>query len=113
VAHLTYFAVLAFCLFGTAPLEFVLHVGVYRRWRRLLAAIAPGFVIFFLWDRAAIHLDQWAFNDRYVTGIRLLGLPIEEVCFFVVIPICAVMTIEAVRVRRPAWPIGDELAERT
>jgi len=106
--HLTYAALLAACLLGTSPLEFVLHVGVYRRWRRLLVAVAPGFVLFILWDGLAAHLKQWAFNDRYVLGLKIAGLPVEEICFFVVIPICAVLTIEAVRARKPFWSFGDE-----
>ncbi|MDX6221890.1 MAG: hypothetical protein QOD91_944, partial [Frankiales bacterium] len=31
----TYLLLLAGCLVGTSPLELLLHVGVYRRWRRL------------------------------------------------------------------------------
>jgi hypothetical protein len=36
------------------------------------------------------------------------GIPLEEVLFFVVVPICAILTLEAVRARRRAWPVGDE-----
>ncbi|MDT4949985.1 MAG: hypothetical protein QOJ37_2580, partial [Pseudonocardiales bacterium] len=35
-------------------------------------------------------------------------LPLEELLFFLVIPTCAVLTLEAVRARRPHWLIGDE-----
>jgi hypothetical protein len=35
-------------------------------------------------------------------------LPLEELLFFVVIPTCAILTLEAVRRRRPQWTIGDE-----
>ena len=42
--------------------------------------------------------DQWTFAPRYVTGWELPGdLPVEEVVFFVVIPICGLLTLEAVR----------------
>jgi len=108
MAHLSYLAVLAACLIGTLPLEFVLHTRVYRRWRRLVVALAPGFVLGVLWDNYAVGAGHWTFDPRYVTGIDVLGLPVEEVLFFIVIPICSVLTIEAVRARRPHWPIGDE-----
>ncbi len=42
LSHLTYLAILAACLIGTAPLELVLHVGVYAQWRRLLADTRAG-----------------------------------------------------------------------
>jgi lycopene cyclase domain-containing protein len=106
--HLTYCALLLACLIGTAPLEFLLRTGVYRRWRRLLAAITPGLVLGGWWDRYAVGRGHWRFDERYLTGITVVGLPVEEVAFFVVIPICAVLTLEAVRRRRPSWPIGDE-----
>jgi lycopene cyclase domain-containing protein len=111
--HLTYLAVLAACLIGTAPLEFVLRTRVYRRWRRLAAAIAPGLVLGVAWDHYAVHRGQWTFDWRYLTGVKVGGLPVEEVLFFVAIPICAVLTLEAVRRRRPGWLIGDEPGDRS
>ncbi len=106
--RLSYLALLAGCLLATAPLEFLLRTRVYARWRRLLIAIAPGLLLGVSWDRYAVARRQWSFDRRYLIGLRLAGLPIEEVLFFVVIPICAVLTLEAVRRRRPGWPIGDE-----
>lgn len=106
--HLTYLAVLVACLIGTSPLEFVLRTRVYRRWRRLLVAALPGFIAGLAWDRYAVHAGQWSFDSRYLTGLRPGGLPLEEVLFFVVVPICAVLTLEAVRVCRPGWTFGDE-----
>jgi hypothetical protein len=38
---------------------------------------------------------------------RPLGLPVEELLFFVVVPTCAVLAFEAVR-RVKGWPGGDE-----
>lgn len=106
--HFSYLALLAACLLGTAPLEIVLRTRVYARWRRLLAALVPGFILGTCWDLYAIHNHQWAFDGRYLIGLRLFGMPLEELLFFLVIPICAVLTLEAVRRRRPDWRIGDE-----
>ena len=38
----------------------------------------------YLWvaDRVAIELGVWTFDERYMTGIELLGLPLEEMLFF-------------------------------
>ena len=69
--HLSYLAVLAFCLVGTLPLELWLGVRVYRQWRRLLLTLLP------------------------------------VVAVFVVVPVCSLLSFEAVRKVR-GWPAGDE-----
>jgi lycopene cyclase domain-containing protein len=102
VRQLTYLAVLAACLVGTLPLEFALGARVYRQWRRLLLTVVPVAITFTIWDIAAIHYKWWTFDPRYVTGISF-GLPLEELLFFIVVPICAVLTLEGVRRVRPDW----------
>ena len=105
--HFAYLAVLAFCLIGTAPLEVVLKTRVYARWRRLLLTLLPVVVVFGVWDVLAIRAGHWDYDSEQVTGVQLGGLPLEELLFFVVIPICAVLTLEAVRAVK-GWTVGDE-----
>jgi len=109
MVHLSYLALLGGSLVATAPLELLLRVRVYARWRRLLVALAPTVVVFVGWDLYAIHRAQWSYNPGYLTGLRLPGrLPVEELLFFLVTPTCAILTLEAVRRRKPRWRIGDE-----
>lgn len=109
--RLTYLAVLAFCLVGTAPLEIVLRTRVYARWRRLLAALAPPYALFVLWDFYAISHHHWHFDPRQTLGLRVPGnIPVEEMAFFLVVPTAAILAFEAVRVVR-GWPVGDEPVE--
>jgi lycopene cyclase domain-containing protein len=108
VSRLAYVAVLAFVVLGTLPLELVLRVGVYRRWRRLLLAVVPVAVVFIGWDLYAVARGHWTFDDTQTLGVVLPGgLPVEEVAFFLVVPTAAVLTLEAVR-RVRGWPVGDE-----
>ncbi len=106
--HLSYLGMLVFCLVGTLPLEVVLHVGVYRQVRRLLLSLLPVVVVFLAWDLYAIARGHWSFDRAQTTGIVLPGgVPLEELLFFVVVPVAAVLTLEAVRTVR-GWPVGDE-----
>lgn len=106
--RLSYLFVLLGCLLSAIWLEPVLKVNVLRRWRRLLLTMLPVIVVFVLWDLGAIAAGHWTFDPEQTTGILFPGgLPLDEVLFFVVVPICAILGFEAVRavLRRPA---GDE-----
>jgi lycopene cyclase domain-containing protein len=106
--HLSYLLVLAGCLAAALWLEPVLKVNVFRRGRRLLLTVLPVVIVFGLWDVLAIAAGHWRFDPAQTTGVVLPGgLPLDEVLFFVVVPVCAVLGFEAVRavLRRPA---GDE-----
>ena len=105
--RLSYLLVLAFCLLATAPLELLLGTRVYARPRRLALTLLPVVAFFVAWDALAVSAGHWRFDPEQTTGVAVGSLPLEELLFFVVIPICAVLTLEAVRaVRR--WPVGDE-----
>lgn len=108
MARLTYVALLAGCLLVTLPLELWLHTGVYRRWRRLLVAVVPVFVMFGAWDVYAVIHRQWWYDAGQTIGVLLPHrIPIEEALFFVVVPVCAVLAFEAVRVCT-GWRVGDQ-----
>jgi lycopene beta-cyclase len=92
---LRYLAALTACLALTLPLELVLGARVYRRPRRLLATVVPTVAVFGAWDLAASARGVWGFNDRYTIGVRVFGLPVEEWLFFVVVPLCVLLTYEA------------------
>jgi lycopene cyclase domain-containing protein len=104
--HFTYLGILAACLLGTLPLEFVLHARVYAQWPRAALAILPVVVLFGAWDVAEIHAGAWSYDPRYLVDVTLPGrLPLEELLFFVVIPLCALLTFEAVAAARPQWAL--------
>jgi lycopene cyclase domain-containing protein len=108
MAQWSYLAVMAFIFLGTAWLELGLRTRVYRRWRRLLLTVLPVVAVFYLWDAYAIASGHWWFDEARITGVRLpLDVPIDELVFFVMVPIAAVLTLEAVR-SATGLPVGDE-----
>lgn len=102
-----YLLVLLACLVGTAPLEVFLGTRVYARWRRLGLTLLPVLAVFLVWDVLAIRAGHWAYDPAQTTGVRLGNLPLEELLFFLVIPICSILSLEAVRAVR-GWAAGDE-----
>ena len=102
-----YLVVLAVCVLGTLPLELVLHTRVYGRPRRLVLTLLPVVAVFVGWDVLAIRAGHWGYDPRQTTGVLLGNVPLEEVAFFLVIPVCAILTLEAVRAVK-GWRVGDE-----
>lgn len=91
-----YLIVLAACVAITLPLE-IFPPGVYRQAWRAMRAMLPVAVVFLLWDEAAICAHVWTYNRMYITGVTIpFQLPIEEVLFFLVIPLCGLLTYNAV-----------------
>lgn len=92
-----YLILMGLCLLVTLPLELVLGARVWRQPRRLLLALLPVVVVFSVWDVVAIARGTWDYSQRFTTGVLLpFSMPLEELVFFVVIPICGLLTYEAV-----------------
>jgi lycopene cyclase domain-containing protein len=92
-----YLLLMAGCLLVTLPLELVLGARVYRRPAGLLFALLPVVVIFSIWDVAGILRDHWTYSTQFTTGWKLVfAMPVEELTFFIVVPICGLLTYEAV-----------------
>jgi len=98
VRHLAYAAMLVFCLVGTLPLDRFFHLRLLRQGRRLALSILPVFIVFALWDMAATRAGHWQFDPEQTLPVRVGGLPLEELGFFVVIPLAGLLTYEAVGV---------------
>jgi len=107
-----YVGMLAFTVAGSFWLEIVFKVRVLKRITRALRAIAPIAIAFLIWDALAIKHGDWFFDSKQILGIfGPFRIPLEEYFFFLVVPLAAIMTIEAVRrVKggKAGWLIGDE-----
>lgn len=98
---------MAACLAVTAPLE-PRGDPVYRKPFRLVRVVFPVAAVFLAWDAIAIANGVWSFNARYVTGVQIpFGIPLEELVFFLVIPVCSVLTYACVESMLHG-PRGDE-----
>lgn len=61
-----------------------------RYWKAYFAAISAVGLFFIAWDVYFAYQNVWGFNDQYLVGLRIFGLPIEEWLFFLLIPYASV-----------------------
>jgi lycopene cyclase domain-containing protein len=102
-----YLLVLVLCGAVTLPLEIIGGARVYRRPRALLATLVPVVAVFAGWDLIAVHHGDWWFSARYILGLHVAGLPVEEWLFFLVVPVCALLTYEVLGHQAPGLRSRD------
>jgi lycopene cyclase domain-containing protein len=56
-----------------------------------IAIVGLGYII---WDSIVTARGDWWFNYEYLSGISIIGLPIEEILFFVVVPYSCIFIYE-------------------
>ena len=67
-------------------------------------------IIFIIWDIYFTKIGVWSFNEKYIIGTRIAGLPIEEILFFFTVPYCCLFIYQCVKIYFPQTKknfIGD------
>jgi len=68
-------------------------------------------LIFIIWDAAFTAKGIWGFNDDYILGWRIYGLPLEEILFFICIPFACIFTYHCISklyvIRWRQWVINS------
>ncbi len=80
-----YAGYLAFILAGTLALQrvFCIPLGFGRVAKTLLAVV----VLFVAWDAWAVLRGHWSFNPGFLLGAFVGNQPVEEIAFFIVVPL--------------------------
>lgn len=79
---------------------FILSLTIRRDYISLVKAIMVVSPLYLFWDFLATWKDSWSFNPKYVLGIYIINLPIEEVLFFVVTPFATLFIYDYFRYKR-------------
>lgn len=90
----TYFYLHLFTFVPVLLLSFDRKVHYYQQWRFLWPGILVMGIIFILWDSFFTRAGVWGFNEKYVSGLFFLHLPVEEWLFFLTVPFASIFIYE-------------------
>ena len=94
----TYLILLIASIAAPLALSFDKKVQYYKKLKYILPAILFTASIFWVWDIQFTSSKVWSFNPEYTIGLNLIGMPIEEWLFFIVVPYCCVFIYEVLKV---------------
>jgi len=79
-------------------LSFTWKFKYYKYFKPLGASIAIVGLSYILWDILVTYRGDWGFNKKFLTGIYFpteeIGLPIEEILFFITVPFACIFIYE-------------------
>lgn len=66
----------------------------YKYYKPLAASILIVGGVYIIWDAIVTSRGDWWFNYEYLSGPKILGLPLEEILFFIVVPYACIFIYE-------------------
>ena len=107
----TYFTLLGFSLLYPLAQSFEKRVFMHRKFKFILPGLLVTGTVYILWDTWFTKAGIWGFNHNYTRDFYLLGLPLEEWLFFLVVPYCCIFLYEVLRyfVKRFYFPNSSRM----
>ena len=96
MAKYTYIFLMAFTFLGPFIMSFEKQINFKSQWTNVFKSILPAGLIFLVWDYFYTLWGVWSFNSEYISGIKILNLPIEEISFFFIVPFACLFMYETV-----------------
>lgn len=72
------------------------RLAYYRRLPALGCSILMVGGAYIIWDMLATQWGEWSFNPLYLSGVKVVNLPLEEILFFITVPYACLFIYEAV-----------------
>ena len=93
MAQFHYLMVLVFIGMCAVFVNFGFRLRIKSKWKLFLMTDAVILGIYLAWDFWAVAKGSWYFDPEQIMGFYIFGqLPIEEVLFFVIVPLMVVLT---------------------
>lgn len=82
---------------GPLLLSFDKKIHFYTYFKPMILSLLIVSTTFIFWDEYFTLNNIWGFNEKYVQGIFIGQLPIEEICFFILVPYACLFIYEVLK----------------
>lgn len=89
---LTYFFVDFFTILFPFVFSFTSQFDFKKYWKYFFPVNLVVAILYIIWDIFYTKIGVWGFNHKYTLGWNFMGLPIEEIMFFICIPYACIFT---------------------
>lgn len=92
--------------------SFESRIKFVRFWPGVFLGIAVMSLLFIPWDVWFTSKEVWGFNERFISGIKIANLPVEEWLFFIVVPFACAFIYEVLNYflpNSPLKPVQDKI----
>ena len=80
------------------------RINYFSKWKYVFIAEGIVMLLFIPWDIAFTNSGIWGFNPKYLSGVYLFNLPIEEWLFFVTVPFSCIFIYESLKLLVKFYP---------
>jgi lycopene cyclase domain-containing protein len=91
----TYLLINLFIILIPLLLSFENKVKFHTKFKNVFLTIIIVGIIFLTWDVLATERGDWSFNKEFTFNINILGLPFEEILFFITVPYSILFVYES------------------
>jgi len=97
INHFTYLILLVGSISVPLFLSFDKKIKYFKTLKYILPAVLITAIFFWIWDIGFTKASVWSFNPEFTLGINLIGMPLEEWFFFIVVPYCCLFIYEVLK----------------
>jgi lycopene cyclase domain-containing protein len=82
-------------------------VKTYKQWRAWGISLLLVSIPFIIWDIWAAANSHWFFSSIYTVSQRIFGLPVEEILFFITVPLAMCFVWDVLKKHIPSKDISE------
>jgi lycopene cyclase domain-containing protein len=88
-------------LAGPLGFSFEDRVHFWTHWPAVASALVLTGLLYLFWDAVVVRRGDWSFNPKFTGTLRIFGLPLGEILFFITVPYACLFVWEAIKTLLP------------